>query len=99
LCIQKNLYEIKEQYEKQEKFVGRFFFFFRKRKPVLKEKREYEKEMAKKEVKDEKRNNLGGEKEKMKTKNKRIALVEIVIVLCSLFLVALPAAMQMKTIR
>ncbi|MCK4732049.1 MAG: hypothetical protein KAT65_06265 [Methanophagales archaeon] len=47
--------------------------------------------------KDEKENrkgkslnkNLGGEKkEKMKTKNKIIALVEIAIVLCSVFLVA-----------
>ncbi|MCK4735017.1 MAG: hypothetical protein KAT65_21370, partial [Methanophagales archaeon] len=68
---------------------------------MLKEKREYEKEMAKKEVKDEKRNNLGGEKEKMKTKNKRIALVEIVIVLCSLFLVALPviAAEQIQEMQ
>ena len=36
--------------------------------------------------------NLGGEKKKkMKTKNKMIALVEIAIVLCSVFLVALPA--------
>jgi iron complex transport system substrate-binding protein len=34
---------------------------------------------------------LGGEKEKMKTKNKTMALVEIAIVLCSLFLVAIPA--------
>ena len=36
--------------------------------------------------------NLGGEKKKkMKTKNKLLALLEIAIVLCSLFLVALPA--------
>ena len=35
--------------------------------------------------------NLGGEKKKMKTKNKLIALVEIAIVLCSVFLVAIPA--------
>ena len=35
---------------------------------------------------------LGGEKEEMKTKNKTLALVEIVVVLCSLFLVTiLPA--------
>ena len=37
-------------------------------------------------------NNLGGEKKKkMKTKKKMIAMVEIVIVLCSVFLVAIPA--------
>ena len=36
--------------------------------------------------------NLGGEKkEKMKTKNKLLIMVEIAIVLCSVFLVALPA--------
>ena len=35
--------------------------------------------------------NLGGDMEKMKTKNKVIALVEIAVVLCSVFLVALPA--------
>ena len=36
--------------------------------------------------------NLGGEKEKMKTKNKVLALLEIAVVLCSVFLVAtLPA--------
>ncbi len=34
---------------------------------------------------------LGCEKEKMKTKNKMIASLEIAIVLCSMFLVALPA--------
>jgi iron complex transport system substrate-binding protein len=34
---------------------------------------------------------LGGEKKKMKTKNKVIAMVQITIVLCSLFLVSLPA--------
>ena len=33
---------------KNEKFVGHFFFFFQKRKPVLKEKKRYEKGMAKK---------------------------------------------------
>ena len=41
-------------------------------------------------VKDAKRKNLGGEKRKMKTKNKTLAVVEIAIVLCSVFLVALP---------
>ena len=36
--------------------------------------------------------NLGGEKEeKMKTKNKMLAMVEIAVVLCSVFLLALPA--------
>ena len=36
--------------------------------------------------------NLGGEKKKkMKTKNKMFAMMEIVIVLCSMFLVAIPA--------
>jgi len=35
--------------------------------------------------------NLGGDKEKMKTKNKILTSVEIAIVLCSLLLVALPA--------
>ena len=34
---------------------------------------------------------LGGEKKKMKTKNKVIALVEIAVVLCSVFLLAIPA--------
>ena len=34
---------------------------------------------------------LGGEKEKMKTKNKVLTMVEIAIVLCSVFLVALSA--------
>jgi iron complex transport system substrate-binding protein len=34
--------------------------------------------------------NLGGEKEKMKTKTKMIVLLEIAIVLCSVFLVTLP---------
>ena len=41
---------------------------------------------------------LGGEKrKKMKTKNKMIALVEIAIVLCSLFLVAIPAIAAEQT--
>ena len=35
--------------------------------------------------------NLGGDKEKMKTKNKVIAMVEIAVVLCSVLLVAIPA--------
>ena len=37
------------------------------------------------------RKNSGGEKEKMKTKTKILAVVEIAIVLCSVFLVAIPA--------
>ena len=41
--------EMKEQYEKKnEKFVGHFFFFFQKRKPVLKEKRGMKKEWLRK---------------------------------------------------
>jgi hypothetical protein len=42
--------------------------------------------------------NLGGEKKKkMKTKNKLLASVEIAIVLCSMFLVALPASAAEQT--
>ena len=41
--------------------------------------------------------NLGGKKEKMRTKTKVLALVEIAIVLCSLFLVALPAIAAEQT--
>ena len=43
--------------------------------------------------------NLGGDKEKMKTKNKVIAMVEIAIVLCSLLLVALPAIAAEQTMQ
>ncbi|MCK4730983.1 MAG: hypothetical protein KAT65_00865, partial [Methanophagales archaeon] len=44
--------------------------------------------------------NLGGEKEKkMKTKNRVLAVVEIVIVLCSVFLVALPSITAEQTMQ
>jgi len=54
---------------------------------VLKEKR-YEKVLLVKLFFPEKV--LGGDKEKMKTKNKMLALLEIAVVLCSMFLVAIP---------
>ena len=34
-----NMAAVNEQYEKNEKFVGTLFLFWKKRKPVLKEKR------------------------------------------------------------
>jgi iron complex transport system substrate-binding protein len=47
-----------------------------------------------------KRKNLGGEKKKkMKTKNKTLAIVKIAIVLCSMFLVALPAIAAEQTMQ
>ena len=88
--------EIKRAMRKTQKVCWGGFYF-----PPSKRKNKATKteEMRKKEKWNEKgrkesvNTNLGGDKEKMKTKNKAIALLEIAIVLCSLFLVAtLPAA-------
>ena len=41
--------EMKEQLENMKNLLGHFFFFFQKRKPVLKEKRSMKKEWLRKE--------------------------------------------------